>query len=73
MATRSPFTRETSNARLLSETVLKMHEIKDLYGFTNLLDATEHIVNTLYTSAAFTELKENEKRNAELRAAVTRK
>jgi ribosome-associated toxin RatA of RatAB toxin-antitoxin module len=72
MATRSTFTRETSNARLLSETVLKMHEIKDLYGLSNLLDAAEHIVNTFYTSEPFRELKANEQRNAELRAAVTR-
>lgn len=73
MAPRFTFTRETSNARLLSDTVLKLHEIKDLYGFTNLLDAADYIVNMAYTSAGVNELRENEKRNAELRAAVNRK
>ena len=73
MALRSPFTRQTSNARLLSNTVLKIHELKNLLGFSNLLDAADHIVNHLYTSAEVIELKENEMRNAELRAAVTRK
>ncbi len=73
MAPRSPFTRETSNARLLSKTVLKIHELKDLFGFSSLLDAAEYIVHYVYTSAEVIELKENEMRNAELRAAVTRK
>lgn len=73
MAPRSSFTRETNNARLLTNTVLKMHEIKDLLGFSSLLDAADYIVTQVYASAEVVELKENEKRNAELRAAVTRK
>ena len=50
-----------------------MHEIKELFGFSSLLDAAEYIVTKVYASAEVVELKENEKRNAELRAAVTRK